>query len=410
MKVLYFMNHADHGGAVLALYDLIVELKKISSDYYPIVITGKKNKLNDMLSDIGVENYYADFKNFLSSYKSPYFITHAALWLRYEIGKRKGINEIESLIDFSEIDVIHSNLDRIDIGALFAQKYSIPHIWHIREHTKIYTGVLVPKAFESEETETDFNLVSIKNNPVKYMNSFCNGRNYFIAISKSVKQVWVKKGIASDRIQLIYDGIRHELFDVNNREHLLSNSSEDKVKIVFLGGYCKEKGQEEFIQVLKKISPSILKKLQVDFYGSGDSSYIQKIAKPLVDSGIVRINAYVPDIYKRLNSYDVGINCSSAEGFGRVTVEYMLAGLCPLVSNRGANTELVEDRLNGIIYEKGNCNDLVEKTAFLVSNPEIIHKYGLAARNRAIKLFTMSKHANAVMQLYLDVLGENKND
>ena len=42
MKVLYFMNHVGQGGAALALYDLIVELKN-KTDIEIVVITGKKN-------------------------------------------------------------------------------------------------------------------------------------------------------------------------------------------------------------------------------------------------------------------------------------------------------------------------------------------------------------------------------
>ena len=53
MKILYFMNHADKGGAMLALYDLLVELKKYK-DIEPIVITGKKNKFNKMLDEIEI--------------------------------------------------------------------------------------------------------------------------------------------------------------------------------------------------------------------------------------------------------------------------------------------------------------------------------------------------------------------
>ena len=62
------MNHADQGGAALALYDLIAELKK-STDIEAIVITGKNNNLNKMLSEIGIENYSLPFKNFASSQK-----------------------------------------------------------------------------------------------------------------------------------------------------------------------------------------------------------------------------------------------------------------------------------------------------------------------------------------------------
>ena len=77
------MNHADQGGAALALYDLVKEIKENHKEVEPIVITGRKNKLNEMLDDLGVENYSAPFKNFISSYHSPAFIWKAIYYVRY---------------------------------------------------------------------------------------------------------------------------------------------------------------------------------------------------------------------------------------------------------------------------------------------------------------------------------------
>lgn len=37
MRVLYFMNHADQGGAALALYDLVKEIKENHKEVEPKV-------------------------------------------------------------------------------------------------------------------------------------------------------------------------------------------------------------------------------------------------------------------------------------------------------------------------------------------------------------------------------------
>ena len=62
MKVLYIMNHVDHGGAALALYDLIYEINKSHKDIECVVITSKKNKLNEKLDQLGIENYSFNFQ------------------------------------------------------------------------------------------------------------------------------------------------------------------------------------------------------------------------------------------------------------------------------------------------------------------------------------------------------------
>lgn len=409
MKVLYFMNHVDQGGAALALYDLIVELKRTIKGYHPIVVTGKNNTLNKMFTEINVENYSADFKNFLSSYKNPLCLTRPALMFRYSICMKRAINQIERKIDFTSINLIHSNLNRIDIGAILAEKHKIPHIWHIREHANIYTGFFHLKPAVEP---IDFNLVSVKQNPVQYMNGFnlvSVKQNYFIAISQSVKNEWIRKGVEKNRIRLIYDGIRTELYENVETQTMQSEirKAEIQLRMIFLGGYCKEKGQEELIKALFKLLPSERQALHVDFYGSGNKNYInylKKFADELIASGTVSFNSYDPKISSRLYTYDIGFNCSNAEGFGRVTVEYMMAGLCPIVSSTGANPEIVDDGINGIVYQKGNIDDLCKKIRVVLSEKEKTIEYGRAAQRKAINLYSMTAHAKSIMELYRKIL------
>lgn len=404
MKVLYFMNHVDQGGAALALYDLIVELKRTEQGFVPVVITGANNRLNDMFSKIGVENYSSEYKNFLSSYKEPLFLTRPALMVRYEIGKRKGIKRIEELIDFRSIDIIHSNLNRIDIGAILAAKHGIPHVWHIREHANIYTGIVKPCLVS--EMGNDFELVSVKGNPIKYMSDFnrvsAKG-THFIAISESVKREWVRKGLAADSIEIIYDGIREELY--TSKEY----KNNPITNIIFLGGYAKEKGQEELLEALGHLKEKELSSIHIDFFGNGKVGYIEhirNIAEKYISLGIVSINMYDSEINKKMSYYDVGLNCSNAEGFGRVTVEYMMSGLCPLVSNTGANPEIVTDGIDGIMYKKGDVLDLSNKIRCLMRDKNMIAKLGKRAREKTLAVFSMKSHAKNMNELYNRAIGD----
>ena len=387
MKVLYFMNHVDQGGAALALYDLIFEIKK-EADITPIVITGKKNSLNKMLTDIGVENYSAPFKNFMSSYKEPTQIYKVLLKIRYILGLHLAIHKIEKSIDFSTVDIIHSNLNRIDIGTILAKKYNIPHIWHIREHAD----------------GRDFKLISVKKDSISYMNSF---DSYFITISQSVKNAWNKKGLFIKNESLIYDGIRTELY---NSEQ---DKSGKKVKMIFLGGYTKNKGQEDLIDALNDISESLKNKFVIDFYGNGKTEYVEYLNKKICKSDLsecMKIHSYQPDIWKKVPEYDVGLTCSRVEGFGRVTVEYMMSGLCPIVSDSGANLEIVQDRKNGIIYKALNGDALKAAIIWAVNNRKTVNKIGLAAEAYAKKNFSMEKKKKRVKKLYLKALEDNKNE
>ena len=375
------MNHVDQGGAALALYDLICEIKSLYPDECRmIVITGKQNQLNQRLSDLGVENYSAPFNNFLSSYRKPVLFWRAAIILRYWMNKYRAIRSIESIVDFQNINIIHSNLDRIDIGAYFSKKYDIPHLWHIRENGK-----------------GDFKLMSVFHNPICHMLKY---PSQFVTISKVVTRQWIKYGIPESQIHLVYDGIRTEYFEEIEREY------SDKVRFLFLGGYSRSKGQHFFLEALALLADSLKDKAIVDFYGNAEDDYYNELRLFVYDNNLdslVHLKEYDTEIYKKIGRYDVGVNCSANEGFGRVTVEYMMAGLCPLVSDTGANCEIVENGKTGIVFRFGQRNDLATKIKEIVINKDEIHRLGENARNYALNNFSMKKHANEIVALY-DVL------
>jgi glycosyltransferase involved in cell wall biosynthesis len=385
LKILYFMNHVDQGGAALALYDLIKELKDNYDDIVPIVVTGKKNGLNKMLEEIGVENYSAQYKNFMSSYKKPEWIYRVMLKVRYKMGQYCAIKRLEKIIDFSEIDIIHSNLNRIDIGAILAQKYKIPHIWHIREHGD----------------GSDFKLTSVMRNPIRYMNSF---NSYTIMISNSVEKVWELKGLNNKKMRLIYDGVRTELYNIETKQ------DNRNLKMIFMGGYDKNKGQEDLIDALKTLPEDLKRLIQIDFFGNGSEKYIKYLKNKIYENGlekVMKINSYQHDIWKHISDYDIGLNCSHGEGFGRVTVEYMMAGLCPIASDRGATPEIIENGITGIIYDSSSSEELKNSIIWALNNRKAIRKMGIDASEFAKKEFSMSKHAREIRELYYEVIKEN---
>lgn len=387
MRVLYFMNHADQGGAALALYDLIVEIKK-TSDIVPVVITGKNNNLNKMLSDIGIENYSAPFKNFMSSSKNPEWLFKGLLKIRYSIGQQIAIRKIEKIIDFSTIDIIHTNLNRIDIGAILAKKYDIPHIWHIREHAD----------------GRDFKLISLKKNPIEYMNSFASKHIY---ISKSVKNVWDEKGLNNQNGYIIYDGVRTELYHQNFEKR------SKKLHMIFLGGYAESKGQENLIDALKDLRQEDKDKIVIDFFGNGSEEYVKKLKNKIEKNGllsIMNIHLYQQNIWKIVPDYDVGLTCSHLEGFGRVTVEYMMAGLCPIASNGGATPEIVQHGETGILYDSLDEGSLRDAIIWAINNPEAVHRIGENAAKSARRCFSMEKHAKEIKKLYYEVLKDAHTD
>lgn len=230
------------------------------------------------------------------------------------------------------------------------------------------------------------------------MNSF--GSKY-VYVSQSVKNVWERKGLENYKASVIYDGVRAELYQSR------TIPSRNKIRMIFLGGYAKSKGQEDLIEALNNLPEELKKLFEIDFYGNGERDYIKYLEKEIENNGlskVMKLHSYRHDIWKIVPEYDVGLNCSYIEGFGRVTVEYMMSGLCPIASNGGATPEIIQNGKTGIMYEALNKEALRSAIIWAINNQEAVHKLGENAEKSARQNFSMEKHARKIKKLYYEVV------
>ena len=123
----------------------------------------------------------------------------------------------------------------------------------------------------------------------------------------------------------------------------------------------------------------------------------------------IDFKGYVDNIYEYVGKYDIGLVCSKSEGFGRVTAEYMHAGLIVIASNKGANSELIDNGENGFLYEYGNSDDLSKKIEKVIEEKsDFKQKIVEEAMKKANNMFTAEKNADNVYKIYEEVLGERK--
>ena len=131
MKVLFISAGDYKYGAPKAMFELFVTLKKEYS-VEPVLLTKKRNELNHKCDLLGIENYAFWSRDIMagSAYQNPIFnmMKHCVKYLLYLWGgiTQKRVERIG--IDFASIDIIHTNLNRNDIGVWISQKYKIPTI------------------------------------------------------------------------------------------------------------------------------------------------------------------------------------------------------------------------------------------------------------------------------------------
>lgn len=345
MHVLIIADVNTEGGATKSMIGLVLWLKKHEIDV--TVLTSKKTWVNALMNQNGIRNYCVHHGAFLQA-STPYIVKNAVKYiirkLEYCIGLKRSFRLASKYVNFHDIDLVYTNVNRNDLGALLATKYNKPHIWHIREFS-----------FE------DFDCWSYRKNITKFMN---DNTDRFICVSDAVRKCWINRGLDNTKCITIYNGIDYR--KIKKRSDYRSG----RYKMVMVGGISKNKGQYLVIELLNSLPPSIRKCVSLDIIGDGDRNYIRQLKKQINDYGMSNVNLIGPrnNIGTLLCDYDIGVTCSKSEAFGRVTVEYMMAGLPVLVSNTGANPELVRDGVDGRIFKYGDIQDMRNKFIYIIDN------------------------------------------
>lgn len=385
MKVLYIASGDAKYGASKAIMPVIKRLKD-ENKIIPMVVTRRHNELNAFCDEHGIENYSCYYCDIMAGapYQSKIMraIKHIVKYLLFLTGSFTR-HFIEPDIDWKSIDLIHINHNRIDIGYYWAKKYKIPCICHIRE-------------FGQE----DYNVVYYKRNCIEYMNRECQ---HFIAISEAVKDSWVKKGIRSDSIEVIYDGVESTQYSYEKGEKVKG----EIIRIVMVGHIQPNKGQHILIDAIGKLPAETRKQVHVDFIGEAYEEYMKELRRSIKRYGIeaqVSFLGYVSNVNERLKTYDIGINASKSEGFGLITVEYMMAGLIVIASDTGANLELVQDGVTGLVYRYGDAGELADRIRQAVQLCVRGNDMGIKACRDAVEKFDANIVTDKVFSYYMKMI------
>ena len=94
------------------------------------------------------------------------------------------------------------------------------------------------------------------------------------------------------------------------------------------------------------------------------------------------------------------MNCSHSEAFGRVTAEYMLAGLLTVASDTGANVELIDNRKTGILFKKSDDIDLLSKLRWIRNNRLQCKAIAESGRKCARKDYSIESNIDRFYEYY----------
>lgn len=378
LRVLYITHYnLFGGGGNLSLWYLMLDLRK-RYGVTPSILMPSEGPLSEECRKNNIETFCTKFRMWVESGNSLYrtLRSTARLVLNRCVHNRK----IFSLLKDKHFDIIHTASTLPETGLFISEHFSVPHVWHLTEYGPY--GYNIHYAM-----------------PRWYVRSRFSKSAALIAISGAIRDAFVNvSGLCpAEKTKVIYNGLKvPEPFEK-------TYTQDGRINFCMVGFVFPTKNQAMAIRACAKLK-DITDKFTLHIIGSGDIDGMKSLAESLGVGQNVKFWGSRNDVYDILHDMDVGLTLTNFEGFGRVTVEYMLHYMPVLVSDTGANPEIVLDGETGCICPLGDHEKLAELMHRFIAHPELLRTMGSKGRERAEKCFSLEHNTDETYALYQEIL------
>ncbi len=334
----------------------------------PVVILTGPGPITGELERMGVSYYLKNLGILRRKYMTP-----VGLWNRTQknLAALKFISELDSKYNF---ELVYSNTLAVVVGAYWASKKWIPHIWHIHE---ILPGPAILVSFLRRLLD--------KSTPAP------------VVVSEAVKNHWKSKlKVAQPRV--IHNAIPYREFIKDDFEEISEiNPNVDNLVISMIGRINPGKGQLFFLEIAKQILKSYphCKFVMVGdpFPGYED---IEDVINKTIESEELRgkvVNlGYREDVPTIIHHTDIFVLPSVLpDSFPTVILEAMASGKPVVATDSGGASEMVKEGETGYMIPIGDVDAAVEAISELIENEEKRISFGANGRTRVLEEYGEEK-------------------
>jgi len=216
-------------------------------------------------------------------------------------------------------------------------------------------------------------------------------RAAFHAISESTRDDLVRRGVARERITVIYPGVDAVWYHPDP-----ARPRAERPTFLFVGRLKRYKGLETVLRALAAARAERAD-LVLEIAGQGDDRpRLEQLARTLGVADAVRFLGFVSDEEKRrlMRRAWAGVLASTKEGWGISNVEAAACGTPALASDNSALRESVRDGQTGFLVPDGDIPAWAQRMLDLAADPGLVARLGRGARAFA-EGFSWDKAARA---------------
>jgi glycosyltransferase involved in cell wall biosynthesis len=364
MKVLHLISGGDTGGAKTHVLSLV---EKLSEDI--------QIKLVCFIED----QFYEDGKK---------------LGLDIEVYQQKNrfdfsvVSRLKELIEKEGYDLVHCHGARANFIAMFLKsKVKVPFVTTIHSDYKLdFKDNLYKKIIF-----TGLNEMALR----KF--------DYYIAVSNNFKKMLVERSFDSEKIFTVYNGIDLEkTVDIIEKKEFLSKYGIDATNKKIIGIAARldtNKSVNTLIEAGKELS-----NMRDDFLiliaGTGEEKHhLEQLIQQEGLSQKIYLLGFVRENYSFFNALDINVLTSKSESFPYVILEGAKLGKTIISTDVGGIADLVEQGINGYLFEVENKNELAKYLDESLKN-DCYKNMGDNLKTKVSELFSLDKMGRDHVKIY----------
>lgn len=220
----------------------------------------------------------------------------------------------------------------------------------------------------------------------------------FLSPSVFLRKKFIEFGIPDNKILIFRYGLNTKFFKK------FQETKAEVIRFGFIGTLLPSKGVAILIRAFKKIKAG---NIELKVYGRqasyrGFENYLRYIKKLAKGKSIRFMGGYNnEDIAEILSGLDVLVVPSIwYENYPLVIQEALLAKVLLIASRIGGIPELIDDNINGLLFEPGDSEELQEKMQYVIENPDFFKK----VRENIPTVENIESHAEKMERLYKTLL------
>jgi phosphatidyl-myo-inositol dimannoside synthase len=282
---------------------------------------------------------------------------------------------------YRKANLVNTFISNNNIRAIITDHWKSLEILNLENTKKTKTFCLLHSKEINHELNSNLNKRLIKST---------NKADFIIANSNFTKNLAIKVGIDSSKINVIFPGIFEP-------ENILDNSKAEASKffnkcfpkIITVARLDKRKGHDKILMAIKNLQ-KIFPKIKYVSIGSGDEE--KNLLKLVKELNLEKETAFLNNISQNLKNALVAesnlflmpsrIEKKSVEGFGISFIEAASYGVASIGGKDGGSSDAIKHKITGLICDGNDLSSIYDSVNSFFKNDNYI-KYGKNAKNNS---------------------------